>query len=63
LMKSATETFGEWVRVQQTLMEIAGQSSLPSIKETADATTQTLRKFYSRRMTRQVIQFPDRRAA
>jgi hypothetical protein len=63
LMKSAADTFSELVRAQQTLMEMGSQSTLPGIQESADATTQTLRKFYSRRMTRQVIQFPDRRAA
>lgn len=63
LMKSATDTFTELVRAQQTLMEMGNQSSWPGLKESADATTQSLKKFYGRRMTRQVIQFPERRAA
>lgn len=63
LMKSAADTFSEMVRAQQTLMEMGGQATMPGIKESADSTTQTLRKFYSRRMTRKVIQFPERRVA
>lgn len=63
LMKSAADTFSELVRAQQTLMEMGNQSSWPGVKESADATTQALRKFYSRRVAAEVISFPDRRAA
>ncbi|WP_210542736.1 hypothetical protein [Rhodoferax sp. PAMC 29310] len=63
LMKSAADTFNEWVQAQQTLMEMGSQSSWPGVNESAEATTQALRKFYSRRVTAEVISFPDRRAA
>jgi glycerol kinase len=63
LMKTAADTFSELLRAQQTLMEMASQSTLQSVQESAESTTQTLSKFYSRRVSSQVIQFPDRRAA
>lgn len=64
LVKAATETFGELLRAQQTLTEMGSQSSSwPGVKESAEATTQALRKFYNRRVTAEVISFPNRRAA
>jgi hypothetical protein len=63
LMSAASETFSELLRAQQTLMEMSSQSAWKSAQESADSTTQSLRKFYSRRVSPQVIQFPERRAA
>ena len=63
MVKAATDSFSELLRAQQALMEMGSQASWHSAQESADTTTKTLRKFYSRRVASQVIQFPDRRAA
>lgn len=63
LMDAATATFSELLRAQQTLMEMGSQASWHNAQGSTDSTTQALRKFYSRRVSSQVIQFPERRAA
>ena len=63
VVKSAADTVSELLQTQQALMSMGTPSSLQSVQETVDATTQAMRKLYSRRVSSQVIQFPERRAA
>ena len=63
VVKSAADTVSELLQTQQALMSMGNPSSLQSVQETVDATTQAMRKLYSRRVSSQVIQFPERRAA
>jgi hypothetical protein len=63
LMAAVADTFSEGMQAQQTLMELGRQSFLPSAQALADSSSATPNTAHRRRLSRQEIQFPNRRVA
>ena len=63
LMASAADTYSEGLQAQQALLACAGQWCSPLVLPLADASHSESKPTPSRRLSRQVIEFPNRRVA